>query len=111
MQMSVNEIKRSYDEAKNKKRQIDILADLNCCSREEIEKIVKVESNRIAKMPVEEQFKPMKENISLDEVNSKLYARLDELDKQIKTLEDEYRKTAIAIEVIGKMKGTGEARK
>lgn len=33
MEMSVGEIKRSYDQAKNKERQIGILAELNDCDR------------------------------------------------------------------------------
>lgn len=40
MQMSEDEIRRNYKQAKNKKEQIGILADLNACSREKIADIV-----------------------------------------------------------------------
>ena len=41
MQMSELEITNSYKEAKNKKSQIGVLADLNCCSKEEIISVLK----------------------------------------------------------------------
>ena len=52
MEMSVGEIKRSYDQSKNKERQIGILAELNDCDRSEIEKIISVESMREQHEPV-----------------------------------------------------------
>ena len=36
MIMSDNEIVRNYQEAKNKKAQIEILADMNCCQKKDI---------------------------------------------------------------------------
>ena len=51
MQMSVNEIVRSYREAKEPGKQITILAELNCCTREDIYNILKengVDINRRA---------------------------------------------------------------
>ncbi len=101
MQMSVEEIKRNYDQAKNKKQQIRILADLNCCSREEIEKVLEVESNRKAIEPPKEY--------SLSEAMDVLFARLDELEGQIKSLETEYQKITVAIEILGNMKKVGAA--
>lgn len=41
MQMTKSEIVRSYREAASKQNQIGILADLNACPREDIEKILK----------------------------------------------------------------------
>ena len=41
MQMTKSEIVRSYREAASKRNQIGILADLNACPREDIEKILK----------------------------------------------------------------------
>lgn len=43
MQMTNEEIARSYREAKDKKKQIGILAELNLCSRTEIEYILRDE--------------------------------------------------------------------
>lgn len=40
MQMTPNEIRRDYEAAKKKKEQLQILADLNCCTVEEIREIL-----------------------------------------------------------------------
>ena len=105
MEMSVGEIKRSYDQAKNKRRQIDILADLNCCDRSEIEKIISVESMREQHEPVKAVVeKPSEKEMCIDDVMNTLFSRLDELEKKIKTLEEEYRNIKIAIDVIAKVR-------
>lgn len=98
MQMTVGEIKRSYDQARNKTRQIGILADLNNCDREKIEKILGVESKRRQK-----NEEPIKE-YSLSETMDMLYLHLEDIEEQIKSLEEEYRKLTIAIEVLGKVR-------
>lgn len=41
MEMTKGEITRAYREAHNKSEQIKILAELNCCEKSEIEKILK----------------------------------------------------------------------
>lgn len=102
MQMSVREIKRSYDEAKHKQQQIGILADLNCCTKEEIVKIINAE-NRRGEKPGEVDKAPHEEP-KLSQITEMLYARLDELENAINTLEEEYRKVSIAAEVLGNMK-------
>lgn len=103
MEMSVGEIKRNYDQAKNKERQIGILADLNCCDRSEIEKIISVESRR--EQPVRTVVeKPAEKEMGLDDVMNTLFARLDELEEKIKPLEEEYRNIKIAIDVIAKVR-------
>ncbi len=61
MQMSENEIRRSYRESKSKRKQITILAELNCCTTDEIKKIIagdkqprkepKVKNARVIKEP------------------------------------------------------------
>ncbi len=104
MQMSVTEIKKNYNEAKNKKRQIGILADLNCCSKEEIEKIVAVES-AIKQKKEKTYVSPVEKELSVNDVRNQLYSRMDELDLQIKTLEKEYRKIVITLEVLAEMRG------
>lgn len=40
MEMTANEIVRSYKEAKDKKKQVGILAQLNLCTPEDIKKIL-----------------------------------------------------------------------
>ena len=40
LEMTVEEIVRSYSEAANKKEQVQILADLNLCSRETIRRVL-----------------------------------------------------------------------
>ena len=105
MEMSVGEIKRSYDQAKNKKAQIGILADLNCCDRSEIEKIISVESMREQHEPVKAVVeKPSEKEMGLNDVMNTLFNRMDELEKQIKPLEEEYRNIKIAIDVIAKVR-------
>ena len=105
MQMSVEEIKRNYNEAKNKNRQIGILADLNCCSKEEIEKIVAVENSieqKKASAPL------VKKELSVNDAVNKLYVRMEELDSKIKTLDKEYRNIVITIGVLAELNQTGE---
>lgn len=102
MQMSVGDIKRSYDEAKNKKTQIGILAELNCCTKEEIVKIIDAENRR--KESLRETSETPREEPKLSQIKEMLYARLDELEKDIKALEEEYRKVSIAAEVLANMK-------
>ena len=105
MEMSVGEIKRSYDQAKNKRRQIDILAELNDCDRSEIEKIISVESRREQHEKVKAVVeKPSEKEMGLNDVMNTLFSRLDELEKKIKPLEEEYRNIKIAIDVIAKVR-------
>ena len=105
MEMSVGEIKRSYDQAKNKERQIGILAELNDCDRSEIEKIISVESMREQHEPVKSVVeKPSEKEMGLNDVMNTLFSRLDELEKKIKPLEEEYRNIKIAIDVIAKVR-------
>lgn len=109
MEMSVGEIKRSYDQAKNKERQIAILAELNDCDRSEIEKIISVENRREKHEPVNvAEENPDDKEIGLDDVMNTLFSRLDELEKQIKPLEEEYRNIKIAIDVIAKVRMKNE---
>ena len=105
MQMSVEEIKRNYNEAKNKNRQIGILADLNCCSKEEIEKIVAVENSIEQK---KDSAPIVKKELSVNDAVNKLYVRMEELDSKIKTLEKEYRNIVITLGVLAELNQTGE---
>lgn len=100
MQMTVGEIQRNYEQAKDKEKQIGILADLNCCSREEIKNIVGVESKR-REQKISEPKYPKSTELSRGEILERLFGRLDLLDHEIKKLEEEYRKVYNAIEVLG----------
>ncbi|MDD6332325.1 MAG: hypothetical protein PUA59_07835 [Clostridium sp.] len=101
----MGEIKRSYDQAKNKERQIGILAELNDCDRSEIEKIISVESMREQHEPVKAVVEKQSEKeMGLNDVMNTLFSRLDELEKKIKPLEEEYRNIKIAIDVIAKVR-------
>lgn len=102
MQMSVGEIKRSYEEAKYKQKQIGILAELNACTKEDIEKIIDAENKRNEKHG--EVIEIPSEELKIGKIMEKLYARLDEIEKDIKSLEGEYKKVCIAVDVLGTMK-------
>lgn len=115
MLMSPGEIKREYDQAKYKNKQIGILADLNRCSKEEIKRILEIEESK-SKLtnvePVEEKKKLddiqpaiQEKELTYSEIMTGLYERLDNLDEQIKRLEEEYDKVTNAIEILGKMEG------
>lgn len=89
MQMTGEEIRRLYKSAKNKKKQITILADLNRCSAGRILEIVHVQKDAAGKEAGHKsaEWEP-------EPQQKALMARPDELDIQIKALENEYRRTA-----------------
>ena len=92
MQMTEGEIRRAYKSSRHKEKQISILADLNCCSKEKILDIVhggrEVRTEKETCEPLDLGLMP--------EVKA-LIDRLDELDAMIKPLEDEYMRTAEAL--------------
>ncbi len=45
--MTAAEIRRNYNEAKDKPKQITILADMNCCDRSDIKKIINGETDEL----------------------------------------------------------------
>lgn len=51
MEMSNEEIVRRYRQAKNKRQQVNILAQLNCCSKDEIIKVLKQEGITDKQLP------------------------------------------------------------
>lgn len=87
MEMEVGEIRRQYKHAKNRKKCISILAELNCCSKDDIKAILGMNENQDNKSAKVHEFE-----LSDNEIKS-LYNRLDELDAAIKPLEDEYKRT------------------
>lgn len=84
--MEIEEIRREYKYAKNKKKCISILAELNNCS---IDRIIEI----VHAVRETEPGQAAKEWVPLPEQKA-LMDRLDELDALIKPLEDEYRQTA-----------------
>lgn len=93
MEMSNDEIIRNYRAAKNKKMQIGILADLNCCDRKTIKNIVEPPNNLFTETcTVDEKA------VDWDKVIKYLYEELDCLEGQIKPLENRYRKVVNAID-------------
>lgn len=91
MQMSESEIRRNYKEAKNKKQQISILADLNCCSKEDIENVLGIGN----------EDKEPPGDMSRGQIMDLLFGRLDSIEQEIQRLEAEYKKVHNAIEVLG----------
>lgn len=95
MEMGIREIRRQYKYAKDKKKCISILAELNCCSTEKILEIIHTQSER-----QKEQPKPAVQHPTSGQ--KALMDRLDELDAMIKPLEDEYKKTVAELMNISK---------
>ncbi len=94
MQMSDEEIRRSYGSAKNKNKQIGILAELNNCSKNNIKRILGIDE------AVEEVLETEPQEPTKSELLTMLFTKLDALDNQIKTLEKEYKDVHTAIEVV-----------
>ena len=90
MEMTDNEICRMYREAKKKKSQIRILADLNDCDKKKIERIL-VNGGEIVEYNVEEAKKIRTEEIKVMQVKPEipmavsvaLMERMTELDMRI----------------------------
>lgn len=102
MEMTHEEIQRNYREAKNKNRQIGILAELNDCSRSEIEDILGIDEK-----PAELYRVEMPAELTRGEIMDMLFSKMDALEQEIKKLEEEYRNISITIEVLGKIGGKG----
>lgn len=88
MVMSKYEIKRDYNSAKDKKKQIIILADLNGCTAKEIKDIIE-DKNPL----VESVFK------EIDRVEAEMQRLQDELKKN----EEWYNKLLVSVEVINNL--------
>jgi len=82
MEMTHAEIRRNYREAKNKKDQIQILADLNVCTAAEIKEILneKPRSNKAT----DEKPKKIKHGPMPEIAKKVLYATLDSIEAKIK---------------------------
>ena len=97
MLMDIGEIRRQYKYAKDKKKCISILAELNCCSTGDILKIVHSDEARKERREMHDsiEWHPTPEQKALID-------RLDELDAMIKPLEDEYKRTSAELMSISK---------
>lgn len=100
--MNANEIHRNYLEAKNKKEQIKILADLNCTTKEEIIKVL-VDCGEKIEFPKAKPKKPTKPDIP-EVVFNAITDRMEMLEISMKALEEklnplkaEYKELALFI--------------
>ena len=93
MQMTHAEIRRNYREAKNKKEQIQILAELNLCTTAEIKEILNekprlesknIEKSKAAVAKTEEKPKKIKHGPMPEIAKKVLYATLDSIEAKIK---------------------------
>lgn len=90
MEMTDEEIRRSYRQAKNPKQQLHILADLNCCSVAEIKAIV------------EQRISP-KKLTEIELMIQAFYEEMESIDKEIKRLEVRYTNIKGVIDALSKM--------
>ena len=92
MQMTEEEIRRSYKQAKHPNQQIRILAELNDCSVDTIKAILN---------PEEAQAKKKKADVNL--MIEALSEEMDRVDKEIKKLELRYVNIKGAIDALDKL--------
>lgn len=77
MEMTNEEIIKSYNEAKNKQKQIKILADLNSCRPIEIKKIVGIEEPK-----QEEKKATEKKTVSIDRMREDLAIKVEAVEEK-----------------------------
>lgn len=100
MEMSHGEIVLSYKRAQNRRMQVGILADLNQCSKKEIESILMAAGEEVPKGRTKKAVKEKKE---IPETISKiLMSRIEELDTIIRNAEKEYKEIVAFLELGGK---------
>ncbi len=102
MQMTNEEICQSYQQAKHKAKQIQILAELNVCTKEEILAVLEAEGITVGhrtKGSLQQKHKPVKEKTEAPENKSvpsdwktamkAIQARITGLKHQKETIENE----------------------
>lgn len=100
MEMSHGEIVLSYKRAQNRRTQIGILADLNECSKKEIENILMAAGEELPKGRTKKAVEKQKE---IPEAISKiLMNRIEELDTIIHEAEKEYKEIVSFLGLGGK---------
>lgn len=90
MQMTDEEIRRSYREAKYPKQQLSILADLNCCSVAEIKAIV------------EPRTSP-KKLTDIEQMIQSFFEEMERVEREIQRLEVRYTNIKGVIDALSKM--------
>ena len=90
MYMTDEEIRKSYRQAKDPKRQLGILADLNCCSVADIKAIVN---------PAEQP----KNLTDIEMMIQSFFEEMDRVDKEIRRLETRYTNLKGVIDALSKM--------
>lgn len=116
MMMTENEIRNSYEHAKNKENQIVILSQLNDCSESSIRKLLgiasqnekeaqkkKAHTKKEDPQPEKEQPEeesPAEEKGELQIVIDSLYEEMEQLDKEIKKMETRYLKIVTTLYVL-----------
>lgn len=91
VKMTEEEIVRNFKQAKNKREQIKILADLNCTSRDEIKEILKKNGVSEEELPAKPGRKVKKEEIpeAVREACGKEMVNLQmDIDKNTDTIRD-----------------------
>lgn len=107
MEMSTEEIIRSCREAKNKYNQISILAELNSCTKDDIIDVLMLVQSTGSE-PMHKRTEPVKLARSKMSVTDWLCMKIDEVDGQIKALEEQYRKYTVALEVAGEYQNASD---
>lgn len=112
MEMSNEEIIRRYKQAKHKPSQIQILAELNACPKSKILEIISGEifdNHAAARATVPHEPHKKVEVVNspygeIDALESFVTDRMDDLENQIKAMENEYKNLSAALLVIGQYK-------
>lgn len=86
MQMTEDEIVRSYRNAKNRNTQVTVLAQLNACQKEEIEQILEQKGVIKKKPDVPEMPEVIKEMITVRMIE--ITEQMDKLGAELKELSD-----------------------
>lgn len=86
MQMTEDEIVRSYKNAKNRNTQVTVLAQLNACPKEQIEQILEQKGVIKKKQDVPEMPEVIKEMITVRMIE--ITEQMDKLGAELKELSD-----------------------
>ena len=96
MYMSVEEMRRSYQQAKDQKKQLSILADLNCCDVEDIKELLR--------LPYQHKNPPKPRKMTdLELMVQSFYEEMERIDREIKRLETRYTNLVGVIEALSRM--------
>lgn len=94
--MTEAEICREYREAKNQRAQVEILADLNLCSKNEILKVLMVNGQDVTPAG------PRKPGSGGDKILDLMYSTLDEIEAEIRNQERKYLMVVESMKLYGR---------